>query len=279
MQEQERRTALADFLRRQRARLTPGEVGLPVGLRRRTPGLRREEVAQLANIGTSWYIWLEQGRDVHPSAQVLESLANALQLTPNERRHLFLLAGQSLAPSPMPLEEQISPALQQMLIDLDPTPAYILGRRWDFLAWNRSADLILNISGSSAPYERNLLWRLFTNRVMRTSIANWEQMARGMVAEFRMASANAPDDGTFQTLIEDLKRVSPEFAQWWPHHDAPRSLNAHKIIEHITMGRLEFEHISLQVLGNSTLQVAIYMPDTSTRARLSQQFNSAVAHR
>ncbi len=116
MHERERRQALADFLRQRRAQLTPAEVDLPPGIRRRTPGLRREEVAQLANMGTSWYVWLEQGRDVHPSAQVLESLAQALRLTPNERRHLFLLAGQPLPPPPVSLtEESVSPALQQVL--------------------------------------------------------------------------------------------------------------------------------------------------------------------
>src|SRR5215472_17033358 len=125
MQERERRRALADFLRLRRAHLAPAEVGLPPGVRRRTPGLRREEVAQLASMGTSWYVWLEQGRDVHPSSLVLESLAQALRLTPNERRHLFLLAWQLLPPPVSPAEERVSPALQQMLSDLNPTPAYV----------------------------------------------------------------------------------------------------------------------------------------------------------
>ncbi len=133
MDERERRQTLADFLRTRRARLSPADVGLPSGMRRRTPGLRREEVAELANIGTSWYVWLEQGRDVHPSPQVLESLAQALRLTLNERRHLFLLAGQPLPPHASPSEESASPALQQVLDDLNPTPAYAVGRRWDYL--------------------------------------------------------------------------------------------------------------------------------------------------
>src|SRR5581483_662732 len=131
MQRSERHQALADFLRQRRARLAPSEVGLPPGLRRRTPGLRREEVAHLANIGTSWYVWLEQGREVHPSTPVLESLAQALRLTPNERRHLFLLAGQPLPAPVSPAEESIGPALQQVLSDLNPSPAYVLGRRYD----------------------------------------------------------------------------------------------------------------------------------------------------
>src|SRR6266542_3276725 len=140
MEERERRQALADFLRTRRARLSPAEVGLPAGMRRRTPGLRREEVAQLAHIGTSWYVWLEQGRDVHPSPEVLESLAQALRLTLNERRHLFLLAGQALPQHVLPAEESANPALQQVLDDLNSTPAYAVGRRWDCLAWNKAAD-------------------------------------------------------------------------------------------------------------------------------------------
>src|SRR5260370_31932533 len=152
MQEQERRQTLADFLRQRRARRSRVDVGLPPGIRRRTPGLRREEVAQLANIGTSWYVWLEQGRNVHPSAQVLECLAQALRLTLNERRHLFLLAGQPLPPHASPVEESASLALQQMLDDLNPTPAYAIGRRWDHLAWNKAADALFSISEASSPY-------------------------------------------------------------------------------------------------------------------------------
>jgi len=121
----------------------------------------------LANIGTSWYVWLEQGRDVHPSAEVMESLAQALRLTPNERRHLFLLAGQTFQPSLPPTEENISPAFQRMLDDLNPSPAYILGRRYDYLAWNRAADGLFSISDviadASSPYARNMIWRLFTS--------------------------------------------------------------------------------------------------------------------
>src|SRR5690348_12579225 len=156
MNEDERRQALADFLRKQRERRSPAEVGLPPGLRRRTPGLRREEVAQLANIGTSWYVWLEQGRNVRPSVQVLESLAQALKLTPNERRHLFLLAGQALPPHMSPTKECVSPVLQQMLDDLNPIPAYVMGRRWDYLAWNQAAEEVLHIPAEGLPYERNL---------------------------------------------------------------------------------------------------------------------------
>ena len=269
MRESERRQALADFLRKQRASLAPADVGLPPGIRRRTPGLRREEVAQLANIGSSWYIWLEQGRDVHPSAQVLERLAQTLRLTVNERRHLFLLAGQALPPLSSPEEERVSQALQQVLDDLNPTPAYVMGRRLDYLAWNKAAGALFAISGTASAYERNLLWRLFTSPTMR-KWKHWEQIARGTLAEFRAASARYPGDSWFEELIEELKRISPEFCRWWPHHDAPDSLDGHKTIEHPTLGRLEFEHFNLQVLSNPDIRVTIYPPLAETKAKLER---------
>ncbi len=272
MQERERRQALADFLRQCRARLTPGEVGLPSRLRRRTPGLRREEVAQLANMGTSWYIWLEQGRAVHPSASVLESLAQALRLTPNERRHLFLLAGQPLPPLTVaPTEEVVSPALQQVLDDLNPSPAYILGRRYDYLAWNQAADGLFSIADSisdtASPYTRNLIWRLFTNPTTQGR-PHWEMVARATLAEFRTASARYPDDPWFEELIEDLKQASPNFCRWWPHHDVRSLLDGHKVIQHPTLGTLEFEEFTLQVLTNPDIRIMIYIPDAVTRATL-----------
>jgi transcriptional regulator with XRE-family HTH domain len=274
LQESERRQALADFLRKRRACLSPADVGLPPGLRRRTPGLRREEVAQLANMGTSWYVWLEQGRDVHPSAQVLESLAQALRLTPNERRHLFLLAGQPLPPHVSAEEESASPALQQVLDDLDPTPAYAMGRRYDCLAWNKAADGLFAISEASSRYAHNLIWRLFTSPTMRED-PHWEMIARGTLAEFRAASARYPGDGWFEELIEDLKQVSPEFCLWWPHHDVRSSLDSHKVIEHPTLGHLEFEHLTLQILNNPDIRIMIYTPNVETRAKL-QRFLEAI---
>ena len=270
MDERERRQALAAFLRQRRELLTPAEVGLPAGFRRRTPGLRREEVAQLANVGVSWYVWLEQGRDVHPSAQVLESLAQALRLTVNERRHLFLLAGQPLPSHGASSGESVSPALQQTLDDLNPTPALILGRRLDYLVWNMAADALFSMTATAeGPYPHNLVWRLFTSPTMRRR-PNWEPLARGTLAEFRAASARYPGDRSFETLIEDLKEISPEFRLWWPHHDARSTLEGHKSLDHPTLGRLEFEEVTLQVLNDSDIRIVIYAPNATTRAKLEQ---------
>jgi transcriptional regulator with XRE-family HTH domain len=269
MQERERRLALADFLRQRRASLSPADVGLPPGVRRRTPGLRREEVAQLANIGASWYVWLEQGRDVRPSAQALGSLAQAFRLTLNERRRLFLLAGQPPPPSGSPAEELLRPALQQMVDALDPIPASVLGSRWDYLAWNKAADALFSVPEASSPYARNLIWQTFTNPMRRES-PYWEAIARAMLGEFRATSMRHPGGAWFEELIEDLKRVSPEFREWWPHHDVRRALDGHKVIEHPTMGRLEFEHFNLQSLSDPDIKVMIYAPDAATRAKLER---------
>jgi transcriptional regulator with XRE-family HTH domain len=267
MDERERRQALADFLRMCRARLSPADVGLPAGLRRRTPGLRREEVAQLAHIGTSWYVWLEQGRDVRPSLEVLEGVAQALRLTLNERRHLFLLAGQPPAPEASGPEECGSPALQQVLDDLNPTPAYALGRRWDYLAWNQAADRLFTISETSSRHGRNLVWRLFTSPAMRVR-PNWEQLARGTLSEFRAANARYPGDRWFEELVEELKQVSPDFCRLWQHHDVRSALDGRKVIEHPALGRLEFEHVTLQMLSSPDVRIMIYTPLAETRAKL-----------
>ncbi len=273
MQESERRQALADFLRKRRTQLSPIEVGLPPGLRRRTPGLRREEVAQLANIGTSWYVWLEQGRDVHPSAQVLESLVQALKLTPNERRHLFVLAGQALPAHTFPTEECVSPVMQQVLDNLDPTPAYVMGRRWDYLAWNKGAEVVFDINHPSFThdiYPRNLVWRLFTSPLARKRYPNWEDVAQGVLTEFHTANARYPGDSWFEELIRDLKHISPEFCQWWPQHEASSTMDGHKLIEHPLLGRLEFEHTTLQVPSDPDIRVMIYIPEDATRTKLVQ---------
>jgi hypothetical protein len=201
---------------------------------------------------------------------VLESLAEALKLTVNERRHLFLLAGQSLPPHSSPSEECLSPALQQIVHDLDPSPACVLGRRWDYLTWNRAADALFSISvAAGSLYPRNLLWRLFTDPA-RLSSPHWEPIARSMLAEFRVTSARYIGDPWFEELIADLQQVSPEFCRLWPQHDTHRQLDFHKILEHPALGRLEFEHINLQVMSDPDIRMMIYAPEPSTRVKLEE---------
>ena len=164
-----------------------------------------------------------------------------------------------------------------MLDDLDPAPAYVMGRRYDYLAWNKAADGLFAISEASSPYARNLVWRLFTSQTMRER-PNWEPIARATLAEFRTASAHYPGDKWFEELIEDLKQVSPEFCRWWLHHDVRGALDGHKAIEHSTLGHLEFEHLTLQVLSNPDIRIMIYTPNAVTRAKL-QHFLETMASR
>lgn len=268
MDDQERRQALADFLRTRRARLSPSDVNLPSGYRRRTAGLRREEIAQLANIGTSWYVALEQGRDVNPSDQVLESLAQALRLNPAERRHLFLLGQPQTLSSPQPIpEEAVSDALRLAIDALDPHPAYVMGRRWDLLTWNRAAELVFSFSDIEPPHSRNFIWRSFTSPLLR-SHPYWEKLAQSLIAQFRADAARYPGDLWFGELIEDLEQESEEFRLWWPRHDVRSIPDGHKRMNHPTLGILEFEHVTLQVPGEKDQKVTMYTCTRDTFTRL-----------
>lgn len=279
LQDEQRRQTLAEFLRTRRTKLNPEEVGLPTGRRRRTPGLRREEVAQLANIGVSWYTSLEQGRDVHPSLEILDSLATALQLTENERQHLFLLANQhAFASTPAP-EEYVSPILRHILARLDPDPAYIMGRRWDYLAWNRAAACLFNPAPGSDGYARNIIWNIFTSPNSRLTNTRWEHVAQKVLAEFRSESARYAGEEWFKQMVADLQRASPEFRAWWPRHDVRGRSEGYKEFEHPIVGRLLFEHSTLQVPTDPDIKIMIYIPvaNTPTASCLQRLLDNAVA--
>lgn len=268
MNDDERRIALGSFLRNARAKISPVEVGLSSGSRRRTQGLRREEVATLANIGLSWYVRLEQGRDIHPSASVLESLASALRLTPNERRHLFMLGGESLPAQATIDDEPINPLIRHMMDELNVNPAYVIGKKWDFLAWNPAAEAIFQIEYSRPPYPRNLIWRQFTDPVWRNGSEDWESVSQRMVAEFRTSRARYLHDVSFSRLIEDLKNASSDFVRMWQHHQAPRSLDGYKKLLHPVLGALEFDQITLQFPNEPDQRMMVYMPLPETKSRL-----------
>ncbi len=175
---------LGDFLRTRRARLAPDDVGLPRGTRRKTPGLRRTEVAQLVGVSVDWYTWLEQGRPITPSTQVLERLVQALRLDANERNHLFLLAHQQPPPALVPETEVVSPALQHFLDEFGTRPAFVSGRRWDVLAWNDAGCAVFrDFRRASTSRERNTIWGVFTNPLARQFIVDWEDDARQLLAK------------------------------------------------------------------------------------------------
>lgn len=263
---------LADFLKTRRARLTPMDVGLPSGTRRRTPGLRREEVAQLVNVSTTWYTFLEQGRDIRVSAQVLESLSQALRLTSEERTHLFMLALQQLPPEIPHGKSTVSPAIERMLEHLALCPAYVVGYRFDILAWNQAACALFGDFSRMTTRERNKLWYFFTNTAYRQMLIDWEGHAQFMLARFRSICGRYLGDAQLIELAEDLKKASPEFRQWWPRHEVQGNLTGCKSHDHPLVGHLVFEYSLFQVIEAPELTLAVYtpLPESSTAERLQQ---------
>lgn len=270
MDDERRREQLADFLKTRRARISPEEAGLPNGSRRRTPGLRREEVAQLSNVGITWYTWMEQARAVRPSEQVLSGIAEALKLDQDETAHLFVLADRPPRRANGRAEEAASPALRRLLAALNPNPAYAMGRRWDKLAWNEAAVAVFGDYDSLPPRERNTVWRIFTDEGFRRSTADWEGHAKHVLAQFRASAGRHAGDLAFAELIGDLEEASPEFREWWPHHDVKGSPEGRKEVDHPAVGRLVFEHTTLQLHDDPDLKVVVFtpLPDSNSPEKL-----------
>jgi transcriptional regulator with XRE-family HTH domain len=255
-----RRRELAAFLRSRRASLTPKDVGLPEGFRRRTPGLRREELAMLAGVGTTWYTWLEQGRDVRPSAQVLAALADALRLDDAERQHLFTLNNRQSPQPSSTAPECVEEPLKRMLANLTLQPAYVLGRRWDVLAWNRAAEILFGGYQTLDRDERNIMHRLFADAAHRLLLADWEAVARVSLAMFRADSARFAGDPDFERLIALLHAQSSEFRTWWPRHEVTSPLSGIKRINHPLKGRMSFEHTGLTLSNQPDMKLVVYTP-------------------
>ena len=266
-----RREELADFLRTKRASLQPEEVGLPDGGRRRTPGLRREEVALLAGVGTTWYTWLEQGRDVRASLEVLEAVSRALRLTPAERAHVILLGrGEQAPPCKAPAEE-VSPTLRRLVENLGPGPAYLMGRRWDYLAWNTSFERVFGWEPGSEPLSRNHVWLWFMDPTRRTLCSgDWATSARLLVAKFRADSARNIGDPAFEELISALNSSSPEFRKLWKRHEVAGSGLGRKELNHPVVGPLAFDHAVFKHGDAGEQRLILYSPacEHDTRAKL-----------
>jgi transcriptional regulator with XRE-family HTH domain len=267
-----RRAELADFLRRRRESIKPEEVGLPDGGRRRTPGLRREEVAQLAGVGTTWYTWLEQGRDVRASLDVLESISRALRLTPAERTHLVLLGrGEDPPPCKTPAE-RVSGTLRRVIENLGPNPAFVIGRRWDYLAWNRAASVVLGDFGQVPRAARNHVWLNFMDPARRELFPDWERGSRLLVAKFRADSARHLGDPEFEQLIQALRQSSPEFCKAWKRHEVARISEGRKELLHPVAGSMAFEHTVFYPGEAPEQRLVLYtpLPDHDTPAKLAQ---------
>jgi transcriptional regulator with XRE-family HTH domain len=267
-QDDVRRHELAAFLRSRRERISPDQVGLPFSGRRRTPGLRREEVAQLAGVGVTWYTWLEQGRDIRASEQVLGAIAATLQLDPYERAHLFTLAG---APEP-PMQKQckvITPAIQQMLRQLEPIPANVTNSRLDLLAYNRTYDEMVGGLDRIPFEERNTMLQAFTNAEWRSRIMDWEVAAPRIVAQFRAAMAQHVAESSWKCLVKRLREESPEFAALWQHHDVRPPENSAKRYRHPVVGILHLDFTHLWLGPRSEIKLTSYTAvDEDSRRRL-----------
>jgi len=255
-----RQKEFGDFLRSRRERLTPASVGLANGFRRRTPGLRREEVALLAGVGTTWYTWLEQGRDVRPSAEVLNALAEALRLDHAERQHLFILADRPSPASRASGAELVPEALVHMLQSMKDQPAYVLGRRWDVLTWNEAAITVFGDFGRLEGDARNIMHMMFANPSHRRLLADWDSLAPLTLAMFRADSARYAGDPDFERLIALLMKESLEFRTWWPRHDVLHQPSTLKRIQHPSAGQLEFEYMSLDVADRPGMRFVVCTP-------------------
>jgi transcriptional regulator with XRE-family HTH domain len=242
--------ALGQLLRSRRERLAPADVGLPPGTRRRTAGLRREEVALLANVSTTYYTFLEQGRPVRPSAQVLDALADALRMSEAERRYLRALAGGGSGAAAVP-PERIDAAVVDLVERLEPYPAYVKGRRWDVLAANPAARELFGDwrlpPGEAPPGERNLVRWMFTADHAREVYLEWEPEARAMLGRFRLAAARYPGDPGFGALAAELQRRSEQVRAWWPRHDVTAVGSGSKKLRHPRLGPVTYSHVVLQV--------------------------------
>jgi transcriptional regulator with XRE-family HTH domain len=255
-----RRNELAAFLRSRRERITPEQVGLPPGGRRRTPGLRREEVAQIAGVGVTWYTWLEQGRDIKASDQVLDAIATTLRLDPHERAHMFTLAG---SPQPVTAREckAVTPSMQVILRQLEPLPAAVINARMDIIGYNRTYEWLFGLD--DIPFEdRNTMVLIFTHPRWRERLVDWSQSLTRIVAQFRASMAEHVADQQWKCLVRKLRAESPEFDSMWDQHEVRGMENATKRFLHPETGLLEFDYTNLWFGPRSETRLTSYTPST-----------------
>lgn len=252
---------LGTYLKDRRAKLDPAAFGLS-GPRRRTPGLRREEVAQRANISATWYTWLEQGRGGAPSADVLDRIARALMLTDVEREHLFLLGLGRPPAVRYQTAEGVTPRLQRVLDALTLSPALVKTATWDVVAWNRAAAAVLTDYGSLPPEQRNILRLIFLDPRVRAAQFDWDGVARFVVAAFRADAARAGATAKVEALVDELCRLSPEFEAMWRNNDVRSYGEGVKRLRHPLAGPIAFEFSAFGVDGRPDLGMIVYNPAT-----------------
>ncbi|WP_430390479.1 helix-turn-helix transcriptional regulator [Dyella sp. 20L07] len=253
---------LGAYLKDRRTRLDPAALGFPVA-RRRTPGLRREEVAQRANVSTTWYTWLEQGRGGAPSASVLDRIAHALMLTEVEREHIFLLGLGRQPEVRFRAVDGVAPRLQRVLDALEYSPALVKTFTWDIVAWNRAAAVVLGDGKELALEQRNILRRIFCDPHIRSRQTDWEGVARFAVGAFRADAARAGASKEVEALVEELCQISPEFEAIWRDNDVREHGEGIKHLKHPRVGLIGLEYSAFTVDGRPDLSMVIYHPVTA----------------
>src|SRR6202167_2236466 len=260
-----RREELGDFLRSRRERILPEQVGLPAGGRRRTPGLRREEVAQLAGVGVTWYTWLEQGRDINASAQVIDALARALLLDQDQHRHLRELAGLPPPELEAPAGDML-PRLQLLVDAAMPSLASVYDRHFDYVAWNQAYARIRHDPASLPPGRRNMLWMMFTDADNRARMVRWESAAQAVLSQFRTAVGRHPDDPRLAELVAVLTEASPQFRDWGAEYPGGYFRPGTIGIKHPGAGLIWLQMYQLRLVDQPDLIAVIQVPADETSA-------------
>jgi hypothetical protein len=262
----EQRRELAAFLRSRRERRDPADLGLPTGGRRRTPGLRREEVATFAGLSVTWYTWLEQAREIRVSRQVLGSLVGVLGLDAVETSHLFRLAGEVPPAATGPAKSELSPQYELLVAQLDPNPAFIVNRRLDILAWNRGCALLYPGLPGLPAERRNILWLTFTSPEIRTTSDDWAADAAQTVALFRTQAGQGVLEPELAGLVVELEAASDEFGRLWRQKDLAAFAPGSRAVHHPRLGRVELELVKMHAADGERTLVAYLAPTGSELA-------------
>ncbi|WEK61499.1 MAG: helix-turn-helix transcriptional regulator [Candidatus Microbacterium colombiense] len=270
--DEQQRKELGAFLRARREHLDRADFGLPPAGRGRTVGLRREEISYLSGVSVTWYTWLEQGRGINPSRQVLDAVATTLHLTITEHDYVLRLAGFAAARPGGGEAVETAPAHVQRFLDaLDEHPAYALAPDWGVAGWNAAYEALYPNVAQTPPEQRNLLWLIFTDPYVRSLLDDWDVTSRRFLAEFRAEAGPRLGDPRYRDLVSRLIEASPEFRERWESHDIRGFQSRERVFQHPELGRLVFEHHQLRPSDQTDIQLVVYTPDDATRERFGRR--------